>query len=162
MMCYSFVGAVPLDLCVNHEYQISGQHVDPTGKEKTRMPSHSPPALPLLLEENLRTWRRKQENPGMSFRSALALTDEGTGFAAQMAEHVAPTASVWAGIHAPVAVLSKAVHQLWAAARIRDLVAGYRIPFSLFCCLHIESLKEHMEARNMAWPDEPFISFRLL
>lgn len=80
MMCYSFVGAIPLGLCVNHEYQISAKHVDPTGKEKTRMPSRSPPALPLLLEENLRIWRGSRRALGWASEVPWLWLMRGQGF----------------------------------------------------------------------------------
>lgn len=80
-----------LGLCVSCEDQISGQHVDPTGKEKTRMQSCSPPAPPWLLEKNMRMWRGSRGALG------LPLVDQGTGFAAHTAEHAAPTVSKQAG-----------------------------------------------------------------
>lgn len=87
-MCYSFGDARALGLCVNHEDQISGQHVDATGKEKTRTQSCSPPAPPLLLEEDPRRWRGTRGAPKLASASGLAPVEQGTGFAARTA---APT-----------------------------------------------------------------------
>jgi len=125
IMYYSLVDAMPLGLCVNHEEQISGQH--PTGKERTRIQSCSPPAPLLLLEENPRMWRGSRGALGRASASALVLADgdgdccphgRARSFHIQHAGWCTP-------------VLSQATPQSAAAAR--DPAAGCGTPFSQSC-----------------------------